>query len=358
MAVYCGSGNVSEIFCGTNSIAQVYCGTNLVYGTEVADPSGITLTTLTTTGSSISARRGAGMVGDDERALVFGGDTGTIQNDFYRVVFSSTGAAATTISAATRPPPRRFLGMVGDQLNGMIFGGRVAANAADNTFYRYSFSSNTDTSATFTQLSTTGYAIPARFFMGMVGEADSGLIYGGTTDGSANATDFVRYVRTGSSVTLTSLTFAGDTNVPRRQMGMSGNATAGLIFGGYSTTRLNDFVRYTVSGNTVTLTNLTQMGDTISVRNALSMMSIDGDGVRGLIFGGNMNGVRQNDFYYYRVDGNNVHVSNLTKTGSIGARQLANMVGDMTGGIVFGGIGSGPGTGGRYNDFVKYVTTT
>ena len=357
MPIYYGTNLIGEVIHGTQTIGEVYRGSDLSFGGQPAppapppDPTGITLTTLTRTGSSISARRGVGMAGDDEIAVIFGGDTGSRINDMYRAAFTSTGVAVTTLTTTSPPSGRSFHGMVGDHLSGMVFGGRLANGTANGDFFRYVLASDTATTATFTRMTTTGYSIPARWFMGMVGDDDSGMVYGGTTNGSANATDFVRYTRSGNTLTLTNLTISG-TNTARRQMGMSGNMTSGLIFGGYSTTRLNDFVKYEVSGNTVTLTTLTQMGDTISARNALSMMSMNGNGVRGLIFGGNAGG-RRDDFYFYRVDGNNVHIANLTKTGTIAARQLGAMVGDMTGAIVFGGIGNS----GRMNDFVRGVTS-
>ena len=104
-----------------------------------------------------------------------------------------------------------------------------------------------------TALTSAGASISARAYMGMVGTATSGIIFGGRSATYLN--DFYSYSASGGTVTLTALTRAGASISTRFRMGMVGTATSGIIFGGYDgTTRLNDFYSYSASGGTVTLT--------------------------------------------------------------------------------------------------------
>ena len=80
----------------------------------------------------------------------------------------------------------------------------------------------------------------------MAGDATSGVIMGGTGD-STILGGFTKYDATSRGVTLTALTKTGTGLGPgthdfREQFGMVGNATSGVVFGG-STSK---FVKYAV----------------------------------------------------------------------------------------------------------------
>ena len=136
-------------------------------------------------------------------------------------------------------------------------------------------------------------------------------------------------------------------------MGMVGDATSGVIFGGYSGNYLNDFYTYAVSGDTVTLTALTSAGASISARGAMGMV---GDVASGIIFGGiDNNGGYHNDLYSYSVSGGAVTLTNHTIAGdTIGIRYAMGMVGDVASGIIFGGQNSSTR---HLNDFYSFDTS-
>ena len=348
MTVACGGDLVNEIFCGTNSIAQIYCGEQLVYGTEAAapfNPTAITLTTLTATGAP-TARRGSSMAGSASSGVLFFGDTPTRLNDYYRYVATDSAITVTALTGQT-VSGRAFGSIVGDAESGVWFGGLSAAgtNLQDFRTYAVNTTANTVNAAPTTAVGT----VPeARRFQGMDGTKTLGMIYGGQGN-VGNINTFTRYSVAGSTVTFTDLTLSG-TLTARRAMGFAGNATSGAIFGGFTTARVNDWFKYEVSSNTVTTTALTVSGTTISARNAHAMV---GDGTTGIVFGGRDSTGRLNDFYHYRIAGTTVTVTTLTATGTITARQVPAMVGNDRSGLIFGGLTDA----GRTNDFVRYVTS-
>ena len=300
---------------------------------------GVTLASLTKSGS-ISARRSMGMVGTATSGIIFGG-VGNL-NDFYSY---SVSGGTVTLTALTRAGAsisgRSSMGMAGTATSGIIFGGHTSARF--NDFYSYSVSGGT---VTLTALTRAGASISGRHSMGMVGTATSGIIFGGWS--STRLNDFYSYSVSGGTVTLTALTRAGASISGRLDMGMVGTATSGIIFGGWggTITYLNDFYSYSVSGGTVTLTALTRAGASISGRLDMGMV---GTATSGIIFGGQST-APFNDFYSYSVSGGTVTLTAPTRAGaSIPARHSMGMVGTATSGIIFGGRSSA-----NLNDFYSY----
>ena len=90
----------------------------------------------------------------------------------------------------------------------------------------------------------------------------------------------------------------------------------------------------TVSGNNINVTSLTVSGN-ISARYSFGMV---GTSLSGIIFGGYSGSSSLNDFKKYEVSGNNVSVTPLTVSGNISARYSFGMVGTSLSGIIFGGF--------------------
>ena len=358
MTMYCGTTPSYRLYCGTQSIGQVYCGETLAYGTEPTnDPTSVALTNLTISGTTPAGRHGAGMIGDETAGLIYGGNiSGTITNQWYLYSVSGNTVTVTQLTQSGTMAARQFMCVRGSTTEGIVFSGQTSGGYV-NEFFRYVIASGT---VTVSPLTISGYtAIPARRFCNMVGDGDNGLIFGGNTSSGA-LNEFALYSRSGSTVTTTSLTLSG-TVVGRYQSGMAGTSTEGIIFGGWTlpggtATRSNTFYKYTRSGNTVTAVELTKTGATIAARAGVNMA---GDATRGIIFGGNVGGStpRVDDFYYYKVDGNNVNLTLLTETGyEISGRQVASissMAGDIENGMIFGGRTAT----GWSNEFVTYAAT-
>ena len=211
--------------------------------------------------------------------------------------------------------------------------------------------STTTTTRTVSSLRTSR-TIAGRRDAGMAGNASSGIIFGGDIEASPFIDDnFYSYsVSSGGTVTISSaLTKSGDTITGRVGAQMIGSATAGIIFGGFSrspATDNTDFYSYRVSGGTVTIAELTKSGDTITGRRTMRMV---GSTTSGIIFG-----QRVSDFYSYRVSGSTVTVRSLTNSGTFiaGATNLvgAGMVGNASAGLIFGG--------GDYQTFYRYSVSS
>ena len=244
-------------------------------------------------------------------------------------------------------------GIVGDATSGIIYGGLDSST----NFYKYEVSGD---NVTLTLLTKTGTITTTHQFT-MVGDVNSGLIYGGNTGESGASTttinDFYKYEVSGNNITITTLTLSGDLH--RRYIHtMVGDVNSGLIYGGrYGSTRAySDWFRYEVSGNTVTTTTLTPTPRIY--RRGHSMV---GDVNSGLIFGGAYTtDTVLNSFYRYNISGNNVTLTALTVRGTaIRARRFAKMVGNVNSGLIFGGITSDFSSSGDMatNDIYKFVVS-
>ena len=239
-------------------------------------------------------------------------------------------------------PPRSAFALIGDVMSGIIFGG-YSGSVLLSDMWRYEASGN---SVTLTEQTKVG-TIPNLSAFGMAGTPDIGVVYGGFT-GRQNVNVFYGYVVQGGRVTWRTLTAAGDAITARHGVGMVGNALSGLIFGGNSGSITNDFYKYEVAQNTITLTKLTATGAT-EARNQMGMV---GNVNSGVIFGGEVGGGYSNDFIKYEVSGNNVTMTRLANTGSpISAREKLGMGGDQTEGVIYGGFDGAT----RLNDWYKYL---
>jgi len=312
-------------------------------GSTSSSPTGtITLTAVSTSGTIVT-RDLAGMVGDASGGYIFGGHSGSnALRDFKGyVVTSGVAAVADTTTTGATISARFGMGMTGSKTAFIIYGGRDTSRF--NDFHHCAVSTN----ITVTALTLTG-TITARSNHGMVGSAILGLIFGGSTGTGTRSNEFHRYSANvaNRTVTTTALTVTGSISA-RELMGMVGDATAGLIVGGYDgTNRLSDFHRYTATATAVTLTSLKVVGGFT----ARSEMSIVGTATAGVIFGGNDGTTNLDDFYSYTVDTatDTVTLTQLVKTGTITARRAANMVGTTTSVLVFGGHANVP-----LNDFTS-----
>ena len=266
---------------------------------------------------------------------------------YKRQPYSVSGGTA-TFTALTKTgaaiSARSDFGMVGDATSGVIFGGQNESNTRLNDFYSYSVSGST---ITITALTKSGAAISARRNMSMLGDSTSGLIGGGNTP--TLVSDFYRYSISASTVTLTALTKAGESVHGFADLAIAGDLTSGVISSGRT------WDHYTISGDTITFGRVGHFTrGTISDRHSLGMV---GNASAGLVFGGNDYSVRLNDAYYYTVELNSglyeANQTALTKTGAIPARSNFGMVGNIYSGLIYGGFGQ-PFS--RLNDMWMYRT--
>ena len=330
MPVRCGAVAVTKAYCGTNEIVRGYCGENLFFA-----PNDVRIKQLTKTGATIAGRTGMGMVGSVADGLIFGGWTNAAQNDFYQFVVTGDTVnviALTKTGAAIEG--RNEPAVAGDSTSGIIFGGNSHSSPGYSTFFGYARSGNT---VTIRALTKAGSSISGRIGVGIVGDATTGIIFGGLSTANRR-NDFYRYVVSGSTITLTALTRSGASIAGRYNPGMVGTTSTGIIFGGWNNpTRFNDFWRYVISGNNVTITALSRASGTITARNYPGMA---GNATAGLIMGGNT-GVANNDFYTYSVSGNQVTVVSKTNVGDIlPVRVQGIMVGTANTGVIAGGVSS------------------
>ena len=295
------------------------------------------ITKLTLSGS-ITARFGLGMVGDASSGLIHGGYGTSHLNDWKKYQVSGSTVTVTNLTVSGSSIGTNGTVLLGDASSGLFL--TKSLNSA-RFMRKYEVAGNTVTLTNLTGntsfTSSTGNSI--------VGDASSGIIFGGTF--------FVKYEVSGNNISFTNLTLSGSIS-NRGFAGMAGDASSGIIFGGQAGpySYLNDFKKYEVSGNTVTVTNLNLSGS-ITARTKMGMV---GDASSGIIFGGQSGrSSLSNDFKKYEVSGNTVTVTNLNLSGSITARSTMGMVGDNSSGIIFGGdISTNDNPS---NDFYKYETT-
>ena len=312
-----------------------------------------TIATITrqTNSGTIRGREGMGMVGTASAGIIFGGNRGgsrgTYLNDFLSYTVSGGTTTITTLTkTGASISAREEMGMVGDATSGVIFGG--SARGTFNDFYKYDVTSG---SVAITALTKAGATIASRHDMGMIGDATSGIIFGGAS-GSRYYSDFYSYAVSGNTVTLTALTKAGASISAREEMGMVGSETAGIIFGGWTgSADLSDFYSYSIAGGTVTLTALTKTGATIAGRRDMGMI---GSATSGVIFGGRRLSSPYDDFYGYSVAASTVSLTKLSKSGSIEPRSEMGMVGTATDILIFGGSNGAV----YYNNFYKVAVNS
>ena len=375
----------------------------------------ITLTRLT--GSTIPARDDYGAVGSTTRGMLFGGREGLygsqVRNDFWLIqINDGAGRVTTTRMAYSGPiiPRRDSLRMVGDDSRGVIIGGQLGL--AYNDVWYYSRSGNTVTGipltryqsslvlpslTNFTMVGTTarillfgGYqngrrgnnfyllnprnirvgtsgspaivGITARRQLAMSGTATAGVIMGGVSpSGGAALSDWWRYSVSGETTTTTRLTKRGSNVGGRATHRMLGTATSGVLHGGsWGASGSSGIHAYTVSGNVVTTTELTATGDPLPNRTFFGMTG-NAAGTIGLIYGGYTSFGDRRDIYRFARSGNNVAIKKLTRSGTLPpVRWALAMAGSETDALIFGGEsfsggGSTPTT--KYNDFYRVTAT-
>ena len=351
MPIRCGNAAVSKVYCGSEQVARVYCGEDLVFGTTDANFVDIVVvTSLEKTGAAIVGRSGAGLVGTSTSGVIFGGFTTSYSNDFYKydVGINETVSLTLLTKSGATILARDAMGMVGAPSGGLIFGGNSGTRR--NDFYRFVVAANT---VKVTALTKSGANISARNEMGMAGDSVAGLICGGRS-ASSWFNDFYRYNVTNNNVAITALTKSGAIT-PRSGFGIIGDASSGIIFGGYDgTTIRNDFFSYSVSGSIVTLTPITLTGDTIRTR---YFFGIAGTSQNGIIFGGSpMQGTYLNDFYGYSISGDTATITDLLEAGDyIAARTHLGMAGNATAGAIYGGWDGSNRLNGLFNYSTRRV---
>ena len=304
----------------------------------------------TTISEQITIRSSIRGAGDATSGFIFGGWDGSAANDSHSYSVSGSTVTARLLTSTGTPTGRYDYALTGSATSGLMFGGTTSSVVSD--FYSYAVSGS---AVTWTRLTHT--SISGRSGAQMVGTLASGLIFFGRNSSGSDQSSVLRYTRqSNGSYTITQLSSAGNvysSTRRRTQFGIAGTASSGVIFGGRRPSGLSSgFFRYTVSGSTITFYAMTLAGTRPAARRQMGMV---GNATSGIIFGGRSNSrARYNDAYYYYVSGNNVTMTRLTVTGTIAARGSFAMMGSATSGVVFGGSASPAPP----NNFVRYAATS
>ena len=247
-----------------------------------------------------------GSVGDLITGIVWGGWNGTNLSTVYRLDFNTTPAnvTATQLTHTGTAPAQHAQVMIGDSTSGFMFGGRNAWPANLNNFYYYTISGNNVTTTTLTKA---GASIPLLTSVAMTGDKASGIIFGGSDSTRAVVDSFYRYAISGSTITLTLLTRTGANPRGKYAASMVGNADYGLIFGGSVGTSnnasemSNDFSYYRVTDSNIHITTLAKLstGSVITGRRYTSMIA-DPNFLGGIIYSGDIgSNTGSNDIYRF-----------------------------------------------------------
>ena len=93
---------------------------------------------VTPEGDTVPSRGRYGMVGDTTSGLIFGGDgEPNLRNDFITYIVSGHNVKLKVLNNRGYIPPMHGMGMVGDKNAGLIFGGLTGVNEDNRAFYRY-----------------------------------------------------------------------------------------------------------------------------------------------------------------------------------------------------------------------------
>ena len=324
MPIRCGTGtsNPTRIYCGTSQVIRAYCGTNLVYG-SAPDPSQITFTALTvrTTPSFFTGVGGYEMVnGTTANGVIIwdGGD----ERRWYTV-------SGNTITFTRFTTDNLSFTDGVDNYRGFPSGVAVAADLGgffqSNKFYTYTISSSTGTETQHFSLNLN----PPRAGIAMSGDGRTGLLYGGATGAVGTAAyqnDFYRYSVSGNVLTVSRISASGSSITGRSSALMVGSATSGLILGGYRQGYLDSYYRYSANSSAITLTQLTRAGSNPSGN---ILLLVGGNTTSGVVNS-------SESFFYYKVVGNTITFNTLTKRGSA----LGSLGAAFPGGVGFVGSAS------------------
>ena len=278
---------------------------------------------------------------NDGHGLIHGGGSriSTSARRFIRYIQSSSGIDLDLLEQRGSSTPRGFEidGMYGTDLTGIFFG---TADSATKNFWKYTVTIDFVNTIRFEQLTKRGSIGLNRGSLS-VGSATSGLIFG-AKNGSLYPNSFTKFaidpeVDDDGVVELTELTVTGDTlpsfvENPR----MVGNEITGLIFGGETlspSVRSSDMYRYEVTGTTINIKKLTN-SNSITGRIQHEMI---GNANEGIIYGGKSATGDLGDFVKYVVTGDSVTYTPLTLDGTLAARYNMNILGTIGNFMIFGG---------------------
>jgi len=328
------------------------------------EPAAATISTPTVTGT-ITARDVHGMAGSATAGAIFGGHSGsTSYNDFHTYSASPTAVTFTALTRSMRPglatPSVRFgMGMIGDESSGVIFAGQHSGTRY-NDFYLYSTTGN-EVSYTALTKTGTGSSISARANMGMVGAQNPtggwwGIIWGGSSSSSRLNDIYVfnydpfdfNTGQASTSITITALTYGAGPTIPvRESMGVVANLNAYtpegasfelVVYGGRNgATRLNDawLIEALPGAPTLTHNSLTVSGG-ITARSGMGMV---GNLFGGLLFGGENATTRFNNLYRFEIDVSayTFTVAPFTQSTISARRDFGFASGDGNSAALFGG---------------------
>ena len=292
---------------------------------------------LSISSGSISARRGAMMVGNAVTGLIMGGrSSSSALSDWKKYDITGNTIRITNLNVSGVTGLNTFLrDAIGNPTEGIFF-------IPDN-MYKYSVSGN---NVVITQLTKFGSINASRNFRNyMGGSVNGGIIY------NSRDNRVYKYVVSGSgnSVTFTQLSVAGS----MRSGEIKGNETEGIII---SNSTPFSVYRYSVSNNLITITTLTGNNIRETYSNA-SGFKVIGNDRSGIIFSSlYVNSSTQvANLYNYEIVGSVFSISPITYSGTFSGRIDFGMVGTSARGIIFGGLSEFPTV---FNDFYRYNVGT
>ena len=337
--IACGPTSVTKAYCGATEISKGYCGSNLFFSS--APPT-----------VPIPTRSSSAGAGDGTSGIIVGGWVGANNNDAYSYSIANNLVTSHLLTPTNAPAARYDHAMVGDATSGLLFGGTTTTAVGD--LYTYSVSGG---NITWTRQSATD---AGRSGARIVGTPSSGLIFFGVNSSGSYQGSVRRYTRSGSTYSFSSVLNYGNVygyQRRRSQFGIAGTTASGIIFGGRipsSSGVSNSIYRYAATGNNLTWSRLTLSGTRPPARRQPGMV---GTATSGIIFGGrSSSSARYGDAYSYSVSGNTITITPLTVVGTISARSSFVMLGSGTGGIVFSGSPSGT-TGNLFQRYARSGST-
>ena len=286
-------------------------------------------------------------MGDKDEGVLYvghgkegGAGTLTLFGEFFHYKYSKDGSFSCYKLNVTGDTFTKIanVSIVGNKDEGIFFGGILNLVVSNKAYKikRY----NDELQITALTIDSTGETPAARQYAGIAGDATKGVIHGGRTS-SATLNDAYSYEVTGSTIKYRSLSVVGS-GKNKAEFAMAGNAEYGIIYGGSEDAAdfSNDIFKYFVTDKVFSIVPLNVTGDSLpGARGSL----VAGDGASGIIYGGWSSGTALNDnnFRRYVVNGSEVNITSITPDIPTTKKAFGAIAGDVSGIFIAGGEVSG-----------------
>lgn len=256
----------------------------------------------------------------------------TLTNNFVKLVIDGDTQTQTSLTVSGSITPRYGGVMLGTATSGIYLMGAPSTQVGSATAQCFKYSVS-DTTITLTALTNAGSTPTAVRQQAGAGDETGGVMFGGFNSSNTSNNNAYSYSVSGNTITWTSLTNAGSTPSARHYCWMQGSGTSGIMMGGNLSSHYNQFYSYSVSGGTITWASLTRAGDTIPSASGRTD-SMVGDATSGVLW------TAADDFYTYSVSGTTATVTKHVELGDHPLSSDVAIVGDTTSGYIIGGYES------------------